>query len=110
MKTRFIIALLAVAAIILSCHHVKEVVSEKADPKFDYAANGYVKGYVTNVQLDGCTWMIQLDSAGKRIEPNEIPPSFQQDSLLIWVKYKPEERMSICMAGQTVNILDIRKR
>lgn len=110
MKTRFIIAILAVAAILFSCHRVKEAVSEKADPKYDYAANGYVKGYVTNVQLDGCTWMIQLDSAGKRIEPNEIPPSFQQDSLLIWVKYKPEERMSICMAGQTVNILDIRKR
>ena len=110
MKSRSIIALLAIAAVIFSCHHVKEAVSDKADPKYDYAGNGYVKGFITNVQLDGCTWMIQLDSAGKRIEPNEIPPAYQQDSLLIWVKYKPEDRMSICMAGQTVSIIDIRKR
>jgi hypothetical protein len=110
MKTRFFITLLAVTALLFSCHRVKEAVTDKADPKYDYAANGYVKGYITDVQLDGCRWMIQLDSAGKRIEPNEIPPGFEQDSLLVWVKYKPEDRMSICMAGQTVSIIDIRKR
>ena len=110
MKQRFFFALLAIAVIAFSCHRVKEAVTDKADPNYNYAANGYVKGFVTDVELDGCKWMIQLDSAGKRIEPDEIPPSFQQDSLLVWVKYKPEERMSVCMAGQTVNIIDIRKR
>ncbi len=110
MKKYILLSIFSIALIAFSCHRVKEAVSEKADPKYDYAANGYAKGYVTEVQLDGCKWMIQLDSAGKRIEPDEIPPAFQQDSLLIWVKYQSVERMSICMAGQTVNIIDIRKR
>lgn len=110
MKTRLFLFLLAMPVILFSCHRVKGAVSDKADPKYDYAANGYVKGYITDVQLDGCKWMIKLDSSGKRIEPNEIPPGFEQDSLLVWVKYTPEDRMSICMAGQTVNIIDIRKR
>ena len=110
-QLRYFSFLLALAAIIFSCHRIKDVVTDKADPGFDYAKNGYAKGYVTEVQLDGCTWMIQLeDSAGKKIEPDEIPPGFQKDSLLVWVKYKPDNRMSICMAGQTVNILDIKKR
>ncbi|CAN5896771.1 hypothetical protein BH11BAC7_BH11BAC7_34240 [soil metagenome] len=110
MKKYFLLSILAIAVIAFSCHRVKEVVSEKADAKYDYAANGYAKGYVTEVQLDGCKWMIQLDSAGKRIEPDEIPPGFQHDSLAVWVKYKSVDRMSICMAGQTVDIVDIKKR
>jgi hypothetical protein len=111
MKLRFCIPLLAATVLFFSCHRVKSAVTDKADPNYDYASNGYVKGFITDVQLDGCKWMIQLpDSGKKRIEPNEIPPSFQQDSLLVWVKYTPDDRMSVCMAGQTVNILDIRKR
>ena len=110
-QLRLPIFLLTLAVIIFSCHRIKDVVTDKADPDFDYAKNGYAKGYVTEVQLDGCKWMIQLqDSAGKRIEPDDIPPSFQKDSTLVWVKYKPDNRMSVCMAGQTVNILDIKKR
>ncbi len=111
MKKHFILSLFAIAVIAFSCHRVKNAVTDKADPNFNYAADGYVKGFVTDVQLDGCKWMIQLpDSAKKRIEPDEIPPAFQKDSLLVWVKYTPEDRMSVCMAGQTVNIIDIRKR
>ena len=110
MKTRLFITLLAISAIIFSCHRVKEAVTDKADPNYNYAANGYVKGFITDVQLDGCKWMIQLDSSGKRIEPDEVAPAFQKDSLLVWVKYSPEDRMSICMAGQTVKLIDIRKR
>jgi len=108
--------ILTASAVIFSCHHlkqeVKDVVSYDADPKYDYAGNGYAKGFVTDVQLDGCKWMIQLDSAGKRIEPgpDELAPVFLKDSLLVWVKYVPEDRMSVCMAGQTVHIVDIKKR
>ncbi len=111
MKNKLILAILLIGTILFSCHNVKEVVTDKADPNYNYSANGYIKGYVTDVQLDGCKYMIALpDSANKRIEPDEIAPAFQKDSLLIWVKYTPEDRMSVCMAGQTVKIVDIRKR
>ncbi len=116
-KYSFLIVILAASAIIFSCHHlkqdVKENISYEADPNYDYAKNGYQKGFVTDVQLDGCKWMVQLDTVGgKKIEPNtdELPPVFLKDSLLVWVKYVPEDRLSVCMAGQTVHIVDIRIR
>jgi hypothetical protein len=112
-----LVFILATSAVIFSCHHlkqeVKDVVTYDADPNYDYAANHYAKGFVTDVQLDGCKWMIQLvDSAGKKIEPgpDELPPTFLKDSLLVWVKYTPEDRLSVCMAGQTVHVQDIKKR
>ena len=110
---KFSLILILAAGIIFSCHHVKDLVSDKADPTVDYAKQGYQKGMVTDIQLDGCKWMIELqDSAGKKIEPgpDELAPDLLQDSLLVWVKYVPEDRMSICMAGQTVHITDIKRR
>lgn len=115
-KILSLVFILAISAFVFSCHHlkqeVKDVVSYDADPNYDYAGHGYAKGFITDVQLDGCKWMIQLDSAGKRIEPgpDELPPVFLKDSLLVWVKYTPDDRLSICMAGQTVHIEDIKKR
>jgi hypothetical protein len=110
---KFSILLLLVAAIVFSCHHVKDLVSDKADPNVDYLKQGYAKGMVTDIQLDGCKWMIELqDSAGKKIEPgpDEMAPDLLKDSLFVWVKYTPEDRMSVCMAGQTVHIVDIKRR
>ncbi|HET6992096.1 MAG TPA: hypothetical protein VFJ43_12260 [Bacteroidia bacterium] len=106
-----ILILVTVPVFIFSCRHVKNIITDTADPSVDYAKQGYVKGYVTEVQLDGCTWMIALsDSANKRIEPDDWAPGFQKDSLKVWVKYTPDDRLSICMAGQTVHIVDIKKR
>lgn len=103
--------LLSFPIIIFSCHHVKNIITNTADPTVDYAAQGYVKGFVTDVQLDGCKWMIALsDSLPKKIEPDDWPPGFQSDSLLVWVKYVFDDRLSICMAGMTVHIVDIKKR
>ncbi|HEU4717522.1 MAG TPA: hypothetical protein VFU15_06805 [Bacteroidia bacterium] len=76
----------------------------------DYVSQGYVKAMVTEIDLDGCKWMIRLDSTGKNLEPDELLPQFQKDSLQIWLKYKADDRMSVCMAGQTINVLDIQLR
>lgn len=94
----------------LACHHVHDVVTTKTDPKFDYAANGYIKAMVTDVQLDGCKFMLQPEGATKKLEPDQLLPEFQQDSLNVWLKYVDDDRMSVCMAGQTIKVIDIRKR
>ncbi len=103
--------LFSIPMIIFSCHHVKNIIKDTADPSINYAAQGYVKGFVTDVQLDGCKWMIALqDSANKKLELDDWAPGYQVDSLLVWIKYVPQDRLSICMAGQTVHVVDIKKR
>ncbi len=103
----FILSLLFV----FSCNRVKTIVKDTANPTFDYAKQGYVKGIVEEVTLDGCTWMISLkDSADKRIEPDVWEPGYQVQDLQVWIKYEVQNRLSICMAGQTVHIVDIKKR
>jgi hypothetical protein len=113
MKTRFILSLLVVVAFFsyqASCKKVADVVTYKADPKYDYPGNGYIKAFVTDVELDGCKWMLQDESDGKRYEPDGLQPEFEHDSLHVWLKYTVDDRMSVCMAGQTIKVVDIRIR
>jgi hypothetical protein len=110
MKLHRILLVFTIAVSFFACRHLHDAVSEKADPKVDYAKEGYVKAIVTDVQLDGCKYMLQLESDNKRLEPEELTPAFQHDSLKVWIKYEVDDRMSVCMAGQTIKLLDIRKR
>jgi hypothetical protein len=117
MKARIVIPFLLLAAFIsynAGCKKVKNtvtsVVSYKADPTYDYAGNGYIKAFVTDVELDGCKWMLQREDDGKKLEPDGLQPEFEKDSLHVWLKYTEDDRMSICMAGQTIKVVDIRIR
>lgn len=77
----------------------------------DYAAEGYVKAMVVTMELDGCTYMLELESDKSKLEPDGLQPEFQKDSLPVWIKYKAApDRMSICMAGATIDLIDIKKR
>ncbi len=75
----------------------------------DYAGQGYVQAEVRDYDLDGCRYMLYLD-ANRKLEPDYLPTEFQQDSVPVWIKYEVENRMSVCMAGETVKLLDIKKR
>jgi hypothetical protein len=92
--------------LIASC---KLFTGKKKDVVVDYAAQGYVKAEVRDYELDGCRFMLYLNETQK-LEPDYIPTEFQQDSALVWIKYQAENRMSICMAGETVKLIDIKKR
>jgi hypothetical protein len=107
-KTIFLFTAILIAFV--ACHRVHDAVSTKADPKVDYSTEGYIKAIVTDVQLDGCRYMLKPDESDKKLEPQELAKEFQVDSLKVWVKYEVEDRMSVCMAGQTVRVIDIRKR
>jgi hypothetical protein len=60
-------------------------------------------------ELDGCRYLIHLDN-GNKLQPDKLDPKFEKDSLKVWVKYKPEDRMNICMSGITINIIDLKVR
>ncbi len=70
----------------------------------------YDKGVVYDKRgLDGCTYIIKLDS-GKNLEPINLSDEFQQDSLPVYVNYKRKKGVvSICMVGTIVEIIDIKK-
>jgi hypothetical protein len=81
----------------------------------DYSTQGYVKAIVIDYELDGCRWMLRLDNDdpsddSKKMEPDYLMPDYQKDSLQVWLKFNKEERLSICMAGETIKVMDIKKR
>lgn len=101
--------------LISSCHCKKKTTSETviATPeiKKDFEAEGYVKATVVDYQLDACRYLLQLPDE-KKLEPSpNLSPEFQKDQLAVWVKYIPKKGgMSVCMAGQMIEISDIQIR
>lgn len=83
----------------------------------DYEKEGYIKGTVVYYEIDACKYIIQLvsDPNGpdviKQLEPVNLPADFQKDQLAVWIKYIPRKgAVSACMAGEIVEITDIRIR
>ncbi|MCC7302822.1 MAG: hypothetical protein IT233_09280 [Bacteroidia bacterium] len=97
--------LLLIAVAIHSC------CAKKAPPEPDYAALGYKKATVINYALDGCMWMLEMEDKTKK-EPQNLPEDFRVENKAVWVKFKPAKKgsMSICMAGEMVEIEDIKSR
>jgi hypothetical protein len=55
--------------------------------------------------------MLELEKDKSRLEPDGLQPEFQKDSTKVWIKYKAApDRLSICMAGATIDLLEIKKR
>ena len=57
--------------------------------------------------LDGCTFLVKLDD-GQTLEAN-LPEAFQVDGLKVKITYVSDPRPSICMAGETVDVVSIEK-
>ena len=104
-KHKQLLTAILLLGLIAACNLFK-----KTKPDSEWEQAGYVKAFVTDVELDGCKWMLQLEKDGKRLEPDGIQPEFEKDSFKVWLKYTPEDRMSVCMAGQTIKVIDIKKR
>jgi hypothetical protein len=78
----------------------------------DLTDQGYIKATVKDYTgLDGCTFLIVAED-GKRFEPVGLPVEFRVHDLPVWVKYRPPAQAmgSICMVGQIVEIVEIKKR
>ena len=90
-----------------ACAHPPAAVEVKKD----FEKEGYAKASVIHFELDGCNYLLQL-SDEKKIEPADgLSPEFQKDKLAVWVKYTvKKDGVSICMAGQIVEISDIQIR
>lgn len=101
-----ILAITVFLAFVAACTIKKATTTES-----DMQAQGYVKATVIHMDLDGCGYMLELSSDKAKLEPDGLQPEFQVDSLNVWIKYKEApDRMSICMAGKTIDLLEIKKR
>ena len=100
MKTKLIIVSLF-SLFIFSCD---------GDENSKMERKGFEKATVINLALDGCDYVIQLES-GEKLEPVNIEDNFQADGLEIWIKYKKEKsKMGACMVGPLINIEEIQVR
>jgi hypothetical protein len=71
---------------------------------------GFVKATIINMDLDGCEYVLQLES-GEKVEPVNLEEEFKADGLDIWVKYKADkEKVGACMIGPIVNVEEIQIR
>ena len=101
---------------ISSCHCKKKAVEVYFSPdgtvqvSRNFEKEGYSKATVISYELDGCTYMLQLDNEQK-LEPANLAAEFKKDKLAVWIKYSPKKNAaSVCMAGQIVEISDIQLR
>ena len=74
-------------------------------------AQGFVQATVVdNSGLDGCRFMLQLQS-GKKLQPLSLEEKFMKDGAKVWIKYREQKHaMSVCMAGDVVQVLAIEER
>ncbi len=101
-----ILATVLLSLLLITCTMIKKTTVSEADME----KQGFVKAMIVQLELDGCSYMLEQESDKKRLEPDGLQPDFQKDSLKVWIKWQPEDRMSICMAGETIKLLEIKKR
>ena len=89
-----------------------ESVTKKTIVPRDYSAKGYVAATVVDMsELDGCGYMLKLDS-GKKLQPaSALSEQFAVNKLRVWIKYQLKKgAVGICMSGQIVTITSIAKQ
>ena len=58
-------------------------------------------------ELDGCTYLLELED-GRKLQPvTALPEKFQINGMKVMITYKITDMMSICMSGQPVTLLTI---
>lgn len=69
-----------------------------------------IDGHVRFLNVEGGCWAIDA-ADGTRYEPVNLPAEFQVDGLPVRAALKPRpDRVSICMVGEIVEVLSIRRR
>jgi hypothetical protein len=95
--------------ILTACQGAKK--NAVAQPGKDYAGLGYVQAKIIKYDVDGCKWLLQLDELHRLVPSAPLPSVFQQENILVWIKYTLKKGgAGFCMAGQIVELADIKHR
>ena len=108
------ITIIFIFAIISSCcckKNLEKVNASAKETKKDYAQDGFQKATVINYEVDGCHFLLQLESEEK-LDPSNLAEEFKKDHLQVWVKYNVQKgAMGTCMAGKKIiiNVIELRQ-
>jgi hypothetical protein len=99
------------------CSHTKEGTKTSSPtettmaPNIETVAAGYMNAKVVDLTgLDGCKFVLELES-GKQLVPTNLKPQFCRADLEVSVKYfVPKGAANTCMAGTIIEITDIKIR
>ncbi|MBK9399564.1 MAG: hypothetical protein IPN36_01535 [Bacteroidetes bacterium] len=79
-----------------------EMPEEKPDPRFRKMK------VIDSRDLDGCGFLLMQDDS-TLFDPGVLDEKFRKDQLEVWVHFqKDKDRMSICMRGIPVTIIEIK--
>jgi hypothetical protein len=86
------------------------LISCGGDENTQMERKGFQKATIINMDIDGCEYVIQLET-GEKAEPSNLEEDFKADGLDVWLKYKADkEKMGACMMGPIVEIQEIQVR
>jgi hypothetical protein len=107
-------SVLIVLLTLISCTN-RKIIETKPDPipvKIQTCKNG-VPAVLKKIKLDGCNWIIELES-GEKLEPQNINQFLSETDynsskqFKIKVEYYETKSASICMVGKTIAITCIK--
>lgn len=71
-------------------------------------ANVIVKDYR---DLDGCQYLLLIEGKKEnKLHPLNLDPEYFEDGLELKVRYKKKPVATTCMAGETIELLEVKKR
>ncbi len=73
--------------------------------------DGRVSATVMKYEVDGCTWLLVLESGEKLATQTLLPLEFAQDGLKVIIKYENlKDGLSTCMAGKMIKLVEIKRK
>jgi len=79
------------------------------DPRIDDPEAFWVNATVQFTPIEGGCWTLVVDD--KTYEPINLEEDYREDGLAVRVALKPRpDMMSVCMIGELVEVLSIRRR
>lgn len=103
---RYLIITLLIA--VISCSKKTSSVTEEV--KDEFAGKGYTSAIIYMPHgMAGCPFLIKTENF--TLEPLNLPDTFKQDSIKVWVKYHKEKgKLSVCMMGDIITVDEIQHR
>ena len=86
-----------------------EVLTDQQEEDKGLESQGFVKAFVKDeTGLDGCTFMLYLESDSTVLLPQNLNLKYAQNDLKVWLKYHPIKPMvTTCMKGKPVYVEDV---
>ena len=93
-----------ITLLLFSCKNKKAIIK-------NFEAEGFVKATVIKYEVESCGYLIRLENE-LLLSPDSLPKAYEKNNFLVWIKYNNTKKQSLstCMAGKTINLIEILER